>query len=44
VVVSSLAAAHGRPISFVGYMKIAFPLMIVSILISNIYIYVAYLR
>jgi Na+/H+ antiporter NhaD/arsenite permease-like protein len=44
VVVSSLAAAHGRPISFIGYMKVAFPLMIVSILISNIYIYVAYLR
>ena len=44
VVVSSLAAAHGRPISFVSYMKIAFPLMIVSIIIANIYIYLAYLR
>lgn len=44
VVVSSLAAAHGRPISFVSYMKIAFPLMILSILISNIYIYFAYLQ
>ncbi|WP_378956743.1 sodium:proton antiporter [Pelosinus sp. sgz500959] len=43
VVVSSLAAAHGRPISFMGYMKIAFPLMILSIIISNIYIYFAYL-
>jgi Na+/H+ antiporter NhaD/arsenite permease-like protein len=43
VVVSSLAAAHGYPISFVRYMKIAFPLMIISILISNIYIYLAYL-
>lgn len=43
VVVSSLAAAHGRPISFIGYMKIAFPLMLVSILISNLYIYFAYL-
>ena len=43
VVVSSLAAAHGRPISFIGYMKIAFPLMLVSIVISNIYIYIAYL-
>jgi len=43
VVVSSLAAAHGRPISFIGYMKIAFPLMLLSILISNIYIYFAYL-
>lgn len=44
VVVSSLAAAHGRPISFMGYMKIAFPLMILSIIISNLYIYLAYLR
>jgi len=44
VVVSSIAAAHGRPISFKYYFKIAFPLMIVSIVISNIYIYFAYLR
>lgn len=44
VVVSSIAAAHGRPISFLYYLKVAFPLMIVSIVISNIYIYVAYLR
>jgi len=44
VVVSSIAAAHGRPISFGYYFKIAFPLMIVSIIISNIYIYLAYLR
>ena len=43
VVVSSLAAAHGRPISFISYMKIAFPLMILSIIISNVYIYFAYL-
>lgn len=44
VVVSSLAAAHGRPISFAAYFKIAFPLMLVSILMSNVYIYFAYLR
>lgn len=44
VVVSSIAAAHGRPLSFKYYFKIAFPLMIVSIVISNIYIYFAYLR
>lgn len=43
VVVSSLAAAHGRPISFISYMKLAFPLMILSIIICNIYIYFAYL-
>lgn len=44
VVVSSLAAAHGRPISFTAYFRVAFPLMLVSIIISNIYIYFAYLR
>ena len=44
VVVSSLAAAHGRPISFGYYFKVCFPLMLVSIVISNIYIYFAYLR
>jgi Na+/H+ antiporter NhaD/arsenite permease-like protein len=44
VVVSSLAAAHGRPISFLYYFRIAFPLMILSIIISNGYIYFAYLR
>lgn len=44
VVVSSIAAAHGRPISFTYYLKIAFPLMVISIIISNIYIYIAYLR
>jgi Na+/H+ antiporter NhaD/arsenite permease-like protein len=44
VVVSSLAAAHGRPISFAYYFKICFPLMLVSVVISNIYIYLAYLR
>ena len=44
VVVSSLAAAHGRPISFLRYLKIAFPLMLLSIVISNIYIYFVYLR
>lgn len=43
VVVSSLSASHGYPISFLGFMKIAFPLMILSIIISNIYIYIAYL-
>ncbi len=44
VVVSSIAAAKGRPISFGYYFRIAFPLMLVSIIICNIYIYLAYLR
>ncbi|GMA98637.1 ArsB/NhaD family transporter [Pelosinus sp. IPA-1] len=44
VVVASIAAAHGRPISFGYYFKVAFPLMLVSIVICNIYIYMIYLR
>ena len=43
VVVASMAAQRGKQISFLGFMKIAFPLMIVSILISSVYIYVRYL-
>lgn len=43
VVVSSMAAKHGQPISFLGYMKIAFPLMMLSIAICSIYIFILYL-
>ena len=43
VVVASMAAQRGRAISFIGFMKVAFPLMILSIIISTIYIYLRYL-
>ena len=43
VVVAGLAAAEGCIISFRGYFKIGFPLMIVSILMANVYIYLRYL-
>ncbi len=43
VVVSGMAAQHGHPIKFIDYMKLAFPLMILSIIISSIYIYLRYL-
>lgn len=43
VVVAGLSAAAGYPISFVKYFKIAFPLMILSIIISHIYIVIRYL-
>ena len=43
VVVASLAAKHGEQISFIGFMKVAFPCMIVSIVISTVYIYLRYL-
>ena len=43
VVVASMAAQHGRQISFLGFMKIAFPCMILSIIISTVYVYIRYL-
>lgn len=43
VVVASLAAQHGRQISFIGFMKVAFPCMILSIIISTAYLYLRYL-
>lgn len=43
LVVAGLAAKEGHPISFVKYLIIGFPLMILSIIISTIYVYVRYL-
>lgn len=43
VVVASLAAQHGRQVSFIGFMKVAFPCMILSIIISTAYLYLRYL-
>lgn len=39
VVVVSMAAKHGCKISFLEFMKVAFPLMLLSIAISTAYIY-----
>lgn len=38
VIVSGMAAREGHPLTFLYYMKIAFPLMIVSIVISTVYL------
>ena len=43
VVVASLAAQHGRQIPFIGFMKVAFPCMILSIILSTAYVYLRYL-
>ena len=43
VVVASMAAQRGKPISFLSFMKIAFPLMVLSIIISSVYVYLRYL-
>jgi Na+/H+ antiporter NhaD/arsenite permease-like protein len=42
VIVAGIAEKNGSPISFRGYLKIAFPLMILSIVISSAYIYLRY--
>ena len=43
VVVASMAAQRGKPISFISFMKIALPMMTLSIAISSIYIWLRYL-
>ncbi|MBR2216643.1 MAG: ArsB/NhaD family transporter [Selenomonadaceae bacterium] len=43
VVVASMAAQRGKQISFIGFMKIALPVMVLTIIISNIYIWLRYL-
>lgn len=43
VVVASMAAQRGKAISFINFMKTAFPLMILSIIISTIYVWIRYL-
>jgi len=43
VIVAGLAGQEGYTISFKKYFKVAFPLMLLSIVISSIYIYVRYL-
>ncbi|SHI38637.1 SLC13 family permease [Desulfosporosinus lacus] len=43
VVVVGMAEKRGNKFTFIGFMKVAFPLMIVSILISSVYLYFFYL-
>lgn len=43
VIVAGMAAKEGHQISFLKFMAIGFPLMLLSILISNVYIYMRYL-
>lgn len=43
VVVSSIATARGYNMSFMSFMKVAFPLMLVSIIASQVYIYIRFL-
>lgn len=43
VVVASLAQTQGIQMTFRGYTKVGFPMMVLSILISMVYVYVRYL-
>ena len=43
VVVASMSAQRGRPISLFGFMNIALPIMMFTIVIANIYVYIRYL-
>ena len=43
VVVASIAAQKNRPITFIEFMKIAFPMMLLSIVIATAYVYWRYL-
>ena len=42
VIVAGIAERHGNPIKFVEFFKIGFPIMILSIIIANVYLYLAY--
>ncbi|MGI6092451.1 MAG: ArsB/NhaD family transporter [Negativicutes bacterium] len=42
VIVAGIAEKNGYPISFVHFFKIAFPLMIISIIISHVYLALRY--
>ncbi len=39
VIVAGIAERYGTPIGFVSFLKIGFPLMILSIVLSTIYMY-----
>ncbi|SDE81435.1 ArsB/NhaD family transporter [Sporomusa acidovorans] len=43
VIVAGLAAQEGYPLSFMRFLKIAFPLMLLSILMASAYVYLRYL-
>ena len=43
VIVAAIAAQRGHKLSFIGFMKIGIPVMVLSILISSVYVYLRYL-
>lgn len=43
LIVAGMAAERGYPISFIRYLKIGFPIMILTIILSSVYVYLRYL-
>lgn len=43
VIVSGMISRHGHKLSFVDYLKVGFPMMIISIIISSVYLVVFYI-
>ncbi|CAM2948599.1 ArsB/NhaD family transporter [Paenibacillus sediminis] len=43
LIVAGMSAKEGYPIKFVQFLKIGFPLMIVSIILASVYVYLRYL-
>ncbi|MNQ67163.1 Inner membrane protein YbiR [compost metagenome] len=43
LIVAGMSAKEGHPIKFVTFMKYGFPLMLISVVLANIYIYFRYL-
>jgi Na+/H+ antiporter NhaD/arsenite permease-like protein len=43
LIVAGLAGKEGHPIRFLTFLKLGFPLMLLSIVISSVYVYVRYL-
>ncbi|CAG7655144.1 ArsB/NhaD family transporter [Paenibacillus allorhizosphaerae] len=43
LIVAGMSAKEGHPISFMKFFKVAFPLMLLSVAIANVYVYVRYL-
>jgi Na+/H+ antiporter NhaD/arsenite permease-like protein len=44
VIVAGMAERYGNPIRFSDYLKVGFPLMLLSIAMSSLYLYIAYWR
>lgn len=42
VVLSGISAKHGHPITFINYLKVGYPLMLLSIVISSVYLLIRF--